>query len=186
MNIVLKTYTTSSSTDPAAVFAMLGLMSLIFVVMFALMGLLTMGIYTKAGQPGWIAFVPIYNRLKLLEIIGRPWWWLLLGMVPIADIVTGIMVLNDLARSFAKDTGYTLGLIFLPVVFFPMLAYGEARYVGPAGAPQVWGHPGGGYVQPQAQFQYANQAPPAQGPSASGYPNQPHAQSPHDPTPPSN
>lgn len=31
-------------------------------------------IFTKAGQPGWAAIIPIYNIIKLLEIIGRPVW----------------------------------------------------------------------------------------------------------------
>ena len=33
-------------------------------------------IFTKAGQPGWAAIVPIYNIYVLLQIVGRPGWWL--------------------------------------------------------------------------------------------------------------
>ena len=46
-------------------------------------------IYTKAGKPGWAVIIPIYNSLVLLQIVGRPWWWLLLYLIPLVDIVIG-------------------------------------------------------------------------------------------------
>jgi hypothetical protein len=60
-------------------------------------------IFEKAGKPGWAAIIPIYNILVQLEIIGRPWWWLLLLFVPVANVVIGIMLLFDLAKVLAKE-----------------------------------------------------------------------------------
>jgi len=34
--------------------------------------------FVKAGKPGWASIIPIYNILVELEIVGRPWYWLLL------------------------------------------------------------------------------------------------------------
>jgi hypothetical protein len=34
-------------------------------------------VYIKAGKPGWACIIPIYNIIVLLEIVGKPWWWLL-------------------------------------------------------------------------------------------------------------
>ena len=34
--------------------------------------------FVKAGQPGWAAIIPIYNVIVLLQIAGRPIWWILL------------------------------------------------------------------------------------------------------------
>lgn len=90
-------------------------------------------IYTKAGKPGWAVIIPIYNQLVLLQIVGRPWWWILLYLIPIVDIVIFIIVYNDLSRSFRHGVGFTLGLIFLSLIFFPILAFGGSQYVGPAG-----------------------------------------------------
>jgi hypothetical protein len=87
-------------------------------------------VFTKAGKPGWAAIIPIYNILILLEIVGRPWWYLLLMMVPIVGIVISIMVLIDLAKSFGKGAGFGLGLFFLGIIFFPVLAFGDATYQG--------------------------------------------------------
>ncbi len=98
-------------------------------------------VFVKAGHPGWAAIIPIYNLYVLLKIIGRPGWWLLLfliGLVPfvgwIVVFVIGIIIAIDLAKSFAKSTGFAVGLIFLNFIFIPILGFGESRYVGPAAA----------------------------------------------------
>lgn len=93
-------------------------------------------IYEKAGKPGWAAIIPIYNTLILLEIVGKPWWWILLMLIPGVNIVIAIWVLNLLSLSFGKGTGFTLGLLFLSLIFYPILAFSNAEYKGPAGAPQ--------------------------------------------------
>ncbi|MET0779736.1 MAG: DUF5684 domain-containing protein [Candidatus Saccharimonadales bacterium] len=96
-------------------------------------------IFVKAGQPGWAAIVPIYNYLVLLRIVGRPWWWILImlvGVIPVVGwIVTfavGIIILNDLAKSFGKGPGVTVLLVLLPFIGYPYLAFGDAKYHGPA------------------------------------------------------
>src|SRR5579871_1087632 len=92
-------------------------------------------VFVKAGQPGWAAIVPIYNAVVMLQIVGRPIWWLLLLFIPIVSFVVGIIVMIDLAKSFGKGTGFGIGLLFLGIIFFPILAFGDARYIGPAAAP---------------------------------------------------
>lgn len=87
-------------------------------------------IFTKAGKPGWAALVPIYNLIVLLEIVGKPWWWLLLMFIPIVNFVVAIMIYHNLSLAFGKSGGFTVGLILLGVVFLPILAFGDAEYVG--------------------------------------------------------
>jgi len=89
-------------------------------------------LFEKAGKPGWAAVIPVYNIVVLLQIVGRPVWWVILMLIPIVNSVTGIVVLLDLARSFGKGTGFGVGLILLGFVFGPILALGGATYVGPA------------------------------------------------------
>jgi len=90
-------------------------------------------IYTKAGKPGWAVLIPIYNTLVMLEIVGKPWWWILLMLIPVVNMVFVIWMINLLSKSFGKDEGYTIGLILLPIVFYPLLGFGNAEYQGPAG-----------------------------------------------------
>ena len=91
-------------------------------------------IFTKAGKPGWAAIIPIYNTIVLLEIVGKPWWWLFLMMIPLVNLVFAIWVINLLSKSFGKSEGFTVGLLFVGIIFYPILAFGGAKYVGPAGA----------------------------------------------------
>jgi len=83
-------------------------------------------VFTKAGEPGWAAIVPIYNYVVIDRIAGRPTWWVILWLLigPIPYIVTAF----DIAKRFGKGAGFAIGLIILPFVFWPMLAFGDASY----------------------------------------------------------
>jgi hypothetical protein len=85
-------------------------------------------IFTKAGQPGWAILVPIYNIIVLLKIVGKPAWWFLLMLIPVVNFVVLIMVDIELAKRFGKGMGFALGLIFLGIIFAPILAFGSAKY----------------------------------------------------------
>lgn len=87
-------------------------------------------IFTKAGQPGWAAIVPFYNLYVLLLIVKRPGWWIILMLIPCVNIVVMILIYLDLARVFGKSSGFAIGLILLSVIFVPILAFGDAEYVG--------------------------------------------------------
>jgi hypothetical protein len=98
-------------------------------------------LFVKAGKPGWAAIIPIYNTVVLLEIVGRPIWWIILLLIPCVSIVVSIIVCIDLAKSFGKGTGFGVGLALLGFIFFPILGFGDSRYLGPSvpqpGAPQM-------------------------------------------------
>lgn len=101
----------------------------IFVLVIASMWV----IFTKAGKPGWAAIVPIYNIIVLIEITGKPLWWIILLIIPVVNIVFGIWLINLLSKSFGKGVGFTIGLLLLSPVFMAILAFGDAKYNGPAG-----------------------------------------------------
>lgn len=90
-------------------------------------------VFEKAGKPGWAAIVPIYNIIVLLEIAGKPVWWIILMLIPLVNIIIAIIVLHQISLSFGKGTGFTLGLLFLGIIFWPMLGFGDAQYVGQGG-----------------------------------------------------
>jgi hypothetical protein len=103
-------------------------------------------VFVKAGHPGWAAIIPIWNLYTLLKLIGRPAWWLLLFLVGVIVpfvgwillLVIGVIIALDLAKSFAKSTGFAVGLFLLNFIFVPILGFGSAQYVGPAaGAPRA-------------------------------------------------
>ena len=82
-------------------------------------------IFKKAGKPGWASIVPIYNIYIMCEIAEKEWWYVLLSCVPFANIYAMIVLYNGMAKRFGKSGGFVAGMILLPVVFFPMLAFGK-------------------------------------------------------------
>ena len=66
----------------------------------------------------------------LLQIVKKPIWWILLLIIPFVNIIIGLIVLYRLARVFGKGIGFTLGLIFLSIIFYPILAFGKSTYMG--------------------------------------------------------
>ncbi len=85
-------------------------------------------VFTKAGQPGWAAIVPIYSTyVFVVEIAKKDMVWFLLSLfIPFAIIVPCM----DVAEKFGKERTYGLGLFFLPFIFFPMLGFSDAQYQG--------------------------------------------------------
>ncbi len=90
-------------------------------------------VFTKAGQPGWAILIPIYNNLVFLRIAGKPAWWLLWSFFPIIGpllgIIFSVLTISAIASNFGKSAWFTAGLIFLPFVYFQILAFGEAYYI---------------------------------------------------------
>jgi hypothetical protein len=84
--------------------------------------------FTKAGDKGWTAIIPILNILVLLKVVKRPVWWIILMLIPCVNIVVWIIVALDLAKAFGKGTGFAIGLILLYPIFIMILGFGEAQY----------------------------------------------------------
>tara|TARA_B100000401_G_C52636691_1_gene638673 strand:+ start:57 stop:395 length:339 start_codon:yes stop_codon:yes gene_type:complete len=106
---------------------------LIYLGLFALLIVSEWKIFTKANKPGWACLIPIYSTLVLLEIIGKPWWWIFLFFIPIVNLVFAIWMINLLSKSFGKDEAFTVGLLLIPIIFYPILGLGSSKYMGPAG-----------------------------------------------------
>ncbi len=98
----------------------------IVLVLIVLAGMWKM--FEKAGRPGWACIIPIYNWIVVLEIAGKPIWWIVLLFIPIVNLIVSILVFVSLAERFGKGGAFAAGLFFLGFIFFPILGFGEARY----------------------------------------------------------
>lgn len=108
------------------------LIGIIYLAIIVLLIVANWKIYEKAGKPGWASIIPIYNIIVLLEIVKKPLWWIVLLLIPVVNIVIAIILINALAKSFGKSTGFAVGMILLSFVFYPMLAFSDATYTEPA------------------------------------------------------
>lgn len=107
-----------------------GVIGVVYLVMLVIGVISLWKIFTKAGEPGWAAIVPIYNIIVLLKIVGKPLWWIVLLLIPCVNFIIMILVCLELAKAFGKGGGFGVGLALLSPIFFPILAFSDARYVG--------------------------------------------------------
>ena len=122
-------------SDYDVISALVGLtgLAVIWVIALLLIALMIVAmwiLFKKAGKPGWAAVVPFYDQYTLYEITWGNGWRFLMLLIPIYNIVLAILTYIRLAKAFGKDEGYAVGLVFLPQVFVPMLAFGSAAYHG--------------------------------------------------------
>jgi hypothetical protein len=117
--LLQETSTTDTSAVPSAAAAGMGIgMMIIWLAVVLLMVISMWKVFTKAGKPGWAAIVPLYNIIVLIQIAGKPLWW----------IIIYPFIVFPLAGKFGKGAGFGLGLLILPFIFWPMLAFGSATY----------------------------------------------------------
>lgn len=119
-------------------------------------------VFTKAGEAGWKAIIPIYNSYTIFKFswkIPMFWVWLVVGtamsttyslsgnqnmtllgiagILAIVSIVLSLMSIWYVCKSFGKGVGFFLGYVFIPIIFVPMLGFGSAQYLGNAGKKEV-------------------------------------------------
>ena len=119
-------YGVSTSSGLTGAIAAMGLFFWILSMALGILKIVSLWkIFKKAGKPGWASIVPIYNIYIMCEIAEKEWWYILLLCVPFVNIYAIIVLYNGMAKKFGKGGGFVVGMILLPVVFFPMLAFGK-------------------------------------------------------------
>lgn len=116
---------------PALLGAIIGVVVVIVLVVLALVVLIIVAqwkIFKKAGVPGWVALVPYYSLTKTLEIGKKPMWWSFMILIPIVNIFFCVKIVRRLAAVFGKGAWFTVGMIFLPFIFLPIIAFGKSQY----------------------------------------------------------
>jgi len=151
-------YSQDYSSEAAGIMAgIFGTILLIYLAMYVLMVISLWKVFEKAGKPGWAAIIPIYNTLVMIEIVGKPTIWLLWCLIPCVNFVFAIWLINLMSKSFGQGEGFTIGMIFLPFIFWPILGFGNSRYLGPSAAEAQ--NPFGGGQNPYQTNNPYNQPP---------------------------
>lgn len=149
----------STYSTYSAIAAYYGGIMLFSLVLGILMIIAYWKIFSKAGEAGWKAIIPIYNSYIVFKIAWRPLMFginiilsalygilftigfiyeystggsMILSVLPfllIAIAVINIMLLHKLSKAFGHGVGFTFGLIFLNIIFLFILAFGSSQYV---------------------------------------------------------
>ena len=113
----------------AALIAGLGIFLVFFFAIIIFLMICHWKVFTKAGQEGWKSIIPFYNTYIQLQITKQPSIWMLYFFIPFVNIYFTVKHIHGLSRAFGKDVGFTVGLLFVPYIFYPILAFGDAKYV---------------------------------------------------------
>ena len=154
------TSTYAASSDVGAVAVVIWLFVILIVMAVSILMIIAMWrIFTKAGKPGWASFVPIYNMVVMMQIVGRPEWQVVLMFLPFAHIYISIVLPLDLAKSFGKTTGFGVLMIFFPAIMNPILVVQQQPVYGQPPQPGYYA-PQPAYGQPQQPVAYTQQPQP--------------------------
>ena len=129
-------YDYGSAGSAVGIFAGVGVVMWIIGMALAVFSIISMWkLFKKAGKPGWASIVPIYNMIVMIEIAELPMWYIALFFVPFANIYAMFKIYIEIAHKFGKSTGFGVGMVFLGIIFIPMLAFGKAEYKGGVSSP---------------------------------------------------
>ena len=111
--------------------AIMGVISIVSGIIGLIMLISNWKIYKKAGKPGWASIIPIYNIVVLLQIVELPLWYIVLLIVPFANVYAMFKIYIELAHKFGKSTGFGVASVFFGIICLPILAFGKNNvYVG--------------------------------------------------------
>jgi hypothetical protein len=110
------------------------LLVIMFVMFFLVVVLMIIPlclIFRKAGRLWWEALIPFYNLYILTVIAGVKWWVLFGFFIPVLNWIVPAYIYYYVSRRFGFDVLFTVGLVLLPFIFLPILAFGNAVYTKP-------------------------------------------------------
>lgn len=85
-------------------------------------------LFKKMGRKGWEGLIPIYSTIIKLKVLNIPIWMILFLIIPGMNVALSVIITINIARKFNKDILFTIGLIFAPVVFYPILAFDKSEF----------------------------------------------------------
>lgn len=133
----MNTYTTATYTNsmmggymPMFVTFVVTLAFMIYFALFTLVITVSMWkIFTKAGKAGWASLIPFYNTIVMLEVGKLPIWFIVLNFIPTVNIFVTFLIVIKMGEAFGKSKRFILGMLFLPLIFYPILAFGKSKYI---------------------------------------------------------
>ncbi len=140
MDYSYTTSTVDAATAWAVIMSMIGFFLFVAVIGYVVMSFILSRIFKKAGVEEWIAWVPIYNSWKLLEIGGQPGWWAVLAVVPVVNIVSIVMLfiaMYNIGLKLGKEGAFILWAIFIPLVWYLWLAFDTSVWDDSKGSPRL-------------------------------------------------
>ena len=137
-NDLINQYTNASNTWFGLTIGLAIFISIMFLIVVAWTVVYRWKLFQKAGKNGWEAIIPIYSDWVLYEISGFPGWLVFAGLIsfipfvkyvaPFAFIALSLVASISICKKFNKTGGFWVLVWLLPVVGYPILAFGKDKY----------------------------------------------------------
>lgn len=102
--------------------------SIISLVVYLLSCMVVSKIFKKADIKEFMAYIPIYNVIKLINLVDFKWYYIF-GLILFPVNIWFYIYLNiKIGKSFNKNNLFIIGMILLPVIFYPILAFDSSKY----------------------------------------------------------
>ncbi|MFZ8835461.1 MAG: signal peptidase I [Flavobacteriales bacterium] len=89
-------------------------------------------LFRRAEVPHWHGYVPIFNLYSWLKVIGRPWYWIFLMIIPGINLWMLVIMHVELGIVFGqRSTAEQWQHGALPWIALPRLSKSNAEHVGP-------------------------------------------------------
>lgn len=88
-------------------------------------------IFVKAGIEGWKCLIPFYSSYCLTKIVFGNGWLFLITLIPIVGSIFDLVRFWKLAKVFGGGIGMCLLMLFIPIIGYGILAFGDAEYTAP-------------------------------------------------------
>lgn len=99
------------------------LMLFVYILIYAYTALCIQFMAKKADVGNaWMAWLPIANIFILLAIAGKPAWWFILLMIPLVNVIIGIIIWMSAAESCGKPNWLGI-LMIIPIINFVIMGY---------------------------------------------------------------
>lgn len=98
------------------------------IVCYLLSSFVLSKIFRKANVNSKYGFIPLYRSFKLLNLADLKWYYIFGLIISPANLFFAIYYSIKLGKKFHKSNGFIIGLLLLPVIFYPVLAFDKSKY----------------------------------------------------------
>ena len=88
----------------------------------------TQKLFMLAGISSWKSIIPLYNIIKLLELINRPKWWIILVFIPVINLIMIPVIWVELVKRFNHNSKLDRTLVIITFgLYFYYISYISKR-----------------------------------------------------------
>ncbi len=121
------------SVDPTALAGIGVALFAFFVIFYVWVALALASVFTKLGEQGYKAWVPVLNGITLFRLGGVNPLWMLTFLVPVVNVagaVQMIVAIIAINKRFGTGVGMTVLAIFFSPIWASILGFGSAVPIG--------------------------------------------------------